>query len=289
MGAARALAPAPRARSGAAISPFVLVKGAGEMASAVAWRLYMANLRRLCMLDLAQPLCVRRQVSFCTALETDAAEVEGVRAVQSRTRGDIAAAWEAGAIAVVSTADWARVAGITPEVVIDAILAKRNLGTRMADAPLVIALGPGFEAGADCHLVIETNRGHDLGRIIVAGRAAPNTGIPGEIAGHTDDRVLRAPCEGVFLTGRAIGDRIEKDELVGEVTGQPVTARIGGILRGLIRPGTAVVRGLKLGDIDPRGRREYCDTISDKARAIAGAVLEGVMRFRNSADAPPSA
>ncbi len=285
MGAARALAPAPRAGTGAAISPIVLVKGAGEMASAVAWRLYMANVRRLCMLDLEQPLCVRRRVSFCTALETGAAQVEGVRAVRARTRGEVEAAWKAGAIAVASTADWALIRGVDPEVVIDAILAKRNTGTRIDDAPLVIALGPGFEAGADCHLVIETNRGHDLGRIIAAGSAAPNTGIPGEIAGHTDDRVLRAPCEGVFLTGREIGDRIGKDEIVGAVAGQPVTARIGGILRGLIRPGTAVVRGLKLGDIDPRGRPEYCDTISDKARAIAGAVLEGVMRHCNGAQA----
>lgn len=263
------------------LSPLVLVKGAGEMASAVAWRLYMANLRRICLLDLASPLCVRRRVSFCTALESGAAEVEGVRAWRARSRVEIEAAWRARALAVVSTDDWARSARIEPEVVIDAILAKRNTGTRKADASLVIALGPGFEAGADCHLVIETNRGHDLGRILVAGSAEPNTGVPGAIAGYTDERVLRAPAAGVFRSERAIGDRVAQGEVIGEVAGQPVAASLAGVLRGLIRPGTLVERGLKLGDIDPRGRAEYCDTISDKARAIAGAALEAVMRYRN--------
>ncbi|MFO1361946.1 MAG: hypothetical protein U1F45_05635 [Burkholderiales bacterium] len=145
----------------------------------------------------------------------------------------------------------------------------------------MIALGPGFEAGADCHLVIETNRGHDLGRILVAGSAEPNTGVPGAIAGYTDERVLRAPAAGVFRSERAIGDRVAQGEVIGEVAGQPVAASLAGVLRGLIRPGTLVERGLKLGDIDPRGRAEYCDTISDKARAIAGAALEAVLRYRN--------
>jgi xanthine dehydrogenase accessory factor len=274
--------PRPDGPSDAAISPVVLLKGAGEMASAVAWRLYMANIRRVCMLDLAQPLCVRRRVSFCTALEAGTAEVEGVRAVRARSRGEVETAWESGTIAVVCTDDWARIAGVQPEVVIDAILAKRNTGTRKADAPLVIALGPGFDAGRDCHLVVETNRGHNLGRLIVRGSAEPNTGVPGEIAGYADERVLRAPASGVFESTREIGDLVRKDEIVGSVAGQPVKARLPGVLRGLIRPGTTVVRGLKLGDIDPRGRAEYCDTISDKARAIAGAALEAVMRHRNA-------
>lgn len=286
MASARALAePLPRRAGDAALSPRVLVKGAGEMASAVAWRLHRAGFRRLCMLDLPNPLCVRRQVSFCTALESGAAAVEGVRAVRVRTQGEIEAAWDAGAIAVACTDDWARIAGIGPEVVIDAILAKRNTGTAKHDAPLVIALGPGFEAGTDCHLVIETNRGHDLGRLLERGRAAPNTGVPGDIAGHTNDRVLRAPAAGEFRTERRIGDFVRRGDVIGEVAGHPVTAPLDGVLRGLIRPGTAVARGLKLGDIDPRGRREYCDTISDKARAIAGAALEGVMRHCNGARA----
>jgi xanthine dehydrogenase accessory factor len=283
MALARALAPAPPAhRTGAALSPVVLVKGAGEMASGIAWRFHMAGLRRICMLDLAEPLCVRRTVSFCTALESGAAEVEGVRAVRARTRGEIESAWAQGAIAVASTDDWARSGGPAPEVVIDAILAKHNTGTGKDDAPLVIALGPGFEAGTDCHLVIETNRGHDLGRLIERGRAEPNTGVPGAIAGHAADRVLRAPADGEFDSARRIGDRVRRDDVIGTVAGSPVAARIDGVLRGLIRPGTVVTRGLKLGDIDPRSRAEYCYTISDKARAIAGAALEGVMRRLNA-------
>lgn len=251
------------------------------MASAVAWRLYMANMRHICMLDLDQPLCVRRQVSFCTALESGAAVVEGVSAVAARDRSEIAAAWETQAIAVVRISDRERIGGAAPDVVIDAILAKRNLGTSKDEGRLVIALGPGYSAGTDCHLVIETNRGHDLGRIIACGSAEPNTGIPGEIAGHTDERVLRAPAEGAFQSQRAIGDMVRRNDIVGHVAGHPVAARLDGMLRGLIRSGTAVTAGLKLGDIDPRGKPEYCHTISDKARAIAGAVLEGVMRHCN--------
>jgi xanthine dehydrogenase accessory factor len=276
---------APRTTAGlkAVVSPMVLVKGAGEMASAIAWRLHMANFRRICMLDLENPLCVRRQVSFCTALEHGTAVVEGVRARAARTRDEIETAWGSNEIAIVRTDDWAAIRGIAAEVVIDAILAKRNTGTAKDHARLVIALGPGFEAGKDCHLVIETNRGHNLGRIIASGSAEPNTGVPGEIAGHTDARVVRAPTAGAFQTNREIGDRVSKGEVIGHVAGQPLTAQLDGVLRGLLRPGTAVVRGLKLGDIDPRARREHCDTISDKARAIAGAALEGVMRYCNLA------
>ncbi|MCC6611791.1 MAG: EF2563 family selenium-dependent molybdenum hydroxylase system protein [Burkholderiales bacterium] len=251
------------------------------MASAVAWRLYMAHLRRICMLDLENPLCVRRTVSFCTALESGMAVVEGVRARSARTLEEVEGAWRAREIAIVRTGDWSRIERLAPDVVVDAILAKRNTGTRKDDAPVVIALGPGFAAGADCHVVIETQRGHDLGRIIVSGSAAPNTGVPGEIAGHAAERVLRAPAAGAFETDRAIGDLVRANDVVGHVAGHPVSAQIGGVLRGLIRAGTGVVPGLKLGDIDPRGRREYCHTISDKARAIAGAVLEAVMRHCN--------
>ena len=271
------------AETGNPVSPYIVVKSAGEMASAIAWRLYMANLRRICMLDLDSPLCVRRQVSFCTALDSGATVVEGVRAMAARDWGEIQFAWEAQNIAVVSTTNWERIGAKmpAPDVLIDAILAKRNLGTRKDEARLVIALGPGFTAGVDCHLVIETNRGHDLGRIIASGPAESNTGVPGDIAGHTDERVLRAPVAGRFDSQRAIGDSVRRNDVIGQVAGHPVTARLDGMLRGLIRPGTAVTAGLKLGDIDPRAKRVYCRTISDKARSIAGAALEGVMRYCN--------
>lgn len=265
------------------LSPFVLVKGAGEMASAIAWRLHRAHIRRICMLDLENPLSVRRQVSFCTALEagTGVAVVEGVEAVAAASADDIRAAWAGHKIAVVPVPDWERIEGLRPEIVVDAILAKRNLGTRIDQAALVIALGPGFAAGEDCHLVVETNRGHDLGRIVEAGPAEANTGIPGPIAGFAAERVFRAPAAGRFESARKIGDAIRKGETVGHVGGQAVVAELDGILRGLIRPGTEVAAGTKLGDIDPRAKPEFCATISDKARAISGSVLECVMRFHN--------
>lgn len=263
------------------ISPVVLLRSAGEMASGIAWRLFGANIRRLCMVDLGDPLCVRRTVAFCPALEAGAATVEGVEAVAARTASDIASAWQAGRIPVVRTGDLAAIEGFEPDVVVDAIIAKRNLGTRITDAPLVIGLGPGFEAALDCHLVVETNRGHHLGRLIYAGAAEPDTGTPGDIAGFTAQRVLRAPANGVFTTDLAIGRRIARGETVGTVGGVPVAAGVDGILRGLIRPGTAVTAGLKLGDIDPRCEPEHCHTVSDKARALGGAVLEAIMRHCN--------
>jgi xanthine dehydrogenase accessory factor len=259
----------------------ILIKGAGEMASAVAWRLYMANFRRICMTELDAPLCVRRTVSFSSAIETGSFAVEGAAACLVRDGDDIERAWSDDRIAVAPQAHWAALRHLSPMVLVDAVLAKRNTGTQITDAPLVIALGPGFFAGRDCHLVIETNRGHDLGRIIVDGCAQANTGVPGEIAGHTAARVLRSPADGVFVSRREIGERVEAGEVVGSVAGIPVTATVGGVLRGLIRPGTTVARGVKLGDVDPRARAEYCRTISDKARAIAGSVLEGIMRHSN--------
>ncbi len=264
------------------ISPFILIKAAGEMASAIAVRLYRANMGRICLLDLPEPLAVRRQVSFCSALDSGSARVEGVEGVAVRNMADLEAAWEQGKLAVMLTTDWAGTGDFQPDVVIDAVLAKRNLGTSRNDAPLVIALGPGFEAGDDCHLVIETNRGHDLGRLISSGPAAANTGVPGVIAGEDVNRVIRAPAAGRFESSHDIGDEIYSGSIIGHVAGEPVVAPLAGVLRGLIRPGTEVSRGLKLGDIDPRGKGAYCGTISDKARTISGAVLEGVLSHFNN-------
>lgn len=263
------------------LSPMVLIRGAGEMASAIAWRLHRANIHRIVMLELEAPLCVRRKVSFSTVLDTGLAVVEGVAAATARNAEQIEDAWAQRQVAVVLTTDWEQVDALHPDVVIDAILAKRNIATDKSDAPLVIALGPGFEAGRDCHLVIETNRGHDLGRIIAAGPATANTGVPGSISGYAKERVLRAPATGIFLTKMDIGDFVQKGDVIGHVGDCPITAQLSGMLRGLIRSGISVRDGLKLGDIDPRGEREYCTTISDKARAISGSVLECVMRYLN--------
>ncbi|MBW1852034.1 MAG: EF2563 family selenium-dependent molybdenum hydroxylase system protein, partial [Deltaproteobacteria bacterium] len=163
----------------------------------------------------------------------------------------------------------------------DAILAKKNLGTKITDAPLVIGLGPGFYAGRDVHLVVETNRGHNLGSVLHEGEAEKNTGIPGVIAGYGAERVFRGPKEGRLKVLKNIGDFIEAGEVVAEVDGMPVKAQVSGIVRGMLRDGTSVWKGMKAGDIDPRGEKEYCYTISEKARAIAGAVLECILSHYN--------
>lgn len=259
----------------------ICIKGAGEMASGVAWRLYMANFRRIFMLEVSNPLAVRREVSFCEAIHDKRKTVEDVVAVTADAIEDINAIWDAGNIAVIEDPDWTVTNELKPDVVIDAILAKKNLGTSREEAPLVIGLGPGFTAGQDVHLVIETNRGHHLGRIITSGRAEPNTGMPGNIGGFTEERVLRAPADGVFMPQKAIGENVKKDEIIGMVDGADVRAQIDGVLRGLIRPHSQVSKGLKIGDIDPRGKVDYCYTVSEKARAIGGSVLEAIMRVYN--------
>lgn len=260
----------------------IAVKGAGEMASAVAWRLYMANLCKIMMLEIAHPMAVRRNVSFCEAVHDRQTTVEGVQAVNVENAGTISEQWCKDNIAVMVDPHWASIGEIKPDIVIDATLAKRNLGTNRNDARLVIGLGPGFEAGRDVHFVIETNRGHHLGRVIENGSAAANTGIPGSIGGYTKERVLRAPGDGDFLCTRQIGDIVQKGDTIGTVAGIEVSAPISGVLRGLLRPGSRVSKGLKIGDIDPRAAVEYCDTISEKGRAIAGSVLEAILRVYNN-------
>ncbi len=261
----------------------IAVKGAGEMASALAWRLYMSNFRKILMLETDYPLAVRREVSFCEAVHEGKKEVENVRAVRVQNPAEIKQCWEKNEIAVVVDPRWRTLAATQPEVVVDAVLAKKNLGTHMNEAPLVIGLGPGFYAGKDVHLVIETNRGHNLGNIITSGEAEANTGIPGAIGGYTEERVLRATGDGHFLSVRNIGDCVEKNEILGSVSGVEVRARIAGVLRGLIRPNSQVTQGLKIGDVDPRGEVSYCFTISDKARAVGGSVLEAILRSYNRA------
>jgi xanthine dehydrogenase accessory factor len=261
--------------------PIIAIKGAGEMASAVAWRLFMANFRQILMLEVTQPLAVRRKVSFCEAIYKRRQTVEGITAELVERDAAIRDCWQRNRIAVVVDPDWKTLEYLRPDVCVDAILAKKNLGTHLNEASLVIGLGPGFTAGEDVHLVIETNRGHNLGRVITSGGSEPNTGIPGDIGGYTSQRVFRAPVDGVFTSQMTIGDSVRRNQILGYVQGQAVQAEIDGIVRGIIRSGVYVNRGIKLGDIDPRGRKSYCDTISDKARAISGSVLEAVLRVRN--------
>ncbi|MBU0970607.1 MAG: EF2563 family selenium-dependent molybdenum hydroxylase system protein [Proteobacteria bacterium] len=259
----------------------IAIKGAGEMATGIACRLFQANFKHIFMVEIENPMAVRRRVSFCEAIHDGTIEVEGVRATRVLDMNEIPRVWENHCIPVLVDPDWRSIKTIRPQVVVDAIIAKKNLGTRKAEAPLVIGLGPGFEAGLDVHRVIETLRGHNLGRIIDKGCPAPNTGIPGPIGGYTSERVLRAPCLGTFTAVIPIGAMVKKNEIIGHVGNQPVIATIDGILRGLIRDNTRVKAGLKIGDIDPRGNREYLTSISEKARAIGGGVLEAILREYN--------
>jgi xanthine dehydrogenase accessory factor len=255
----------------------VLVKGGGDLASGVTWRLHQCGFR-VYLTEIDQPMAVRRKVSFCEAVYEGEAEVEGVRALLIRDPADVFRAWEQGRIPVLVDPKGESKSVTKPDVIVDAILAKRNLGTSITDARLVIALGPGFDAGKDAHYVVETNRGHNLGRLLSSGSAEPDTGVPGSVKGIAADRVLRSPTAGLWKSGLDIGEMVEKGETVGAVADIPVTAKIGGILRGLIRPGIHVAADLKIGDIDPRGIRASCFSISDKALAIAGGVLEGILR-----------
>ncbi len=255
----------------------IVFKGAGEMASGVAARLFGANLRRIVMLETASPMAIRRFVTFSEAIHDETMTVEGIEAVRSRGKEEVFEAWRSGKIAVCADPKWEGLRDLQPDIVVDAILAKRNLGTNIWEAPLVIALGPGFTAGLDCHVVVETNRGHNLGRLIYKGRAEADTGIPGNIGGYTRERVLRSPADGPFIADKKIGDTVLKGEVIGRVGGKPVVAEIDGVLRGLIRPDFPATSGLKIADIDPRGDGNYCYTISDKARALGGSVLEAIL------------
>jgi xanthine dehydrogenase accessory factor len=259
----------------------ILIKGAGEMATGVAHRLFRSGFR-LCLTEITEPLAVRREVSFCEAVFEGEKEVEGIKAKLIRGEEAIQTAWAEGRVPVIVDPEANIRKIIKPDVVLDAILAKKNIGTFRTDAPLVIGLGPGFRAGEDVHFVIETNRGHNLGRVITHGVAEPNTGVPGNIGGFTWERVLRAPAEGIFRAKRRIGDTIQNGETVAEVNGTPMKAGISGVLRGILRDGIHVQEQMKAGDIDPRGNRNHCFTISDKALAIAGGVLEAIMMKYNN-------
>ena len=258
------------------------IKGAGELASAIAWRLYQAHFSNIFMLEVDKPLAVRRQVSFCEALYEGFQTVENVSSVKASGASEIKDAWKRGKIPVVIDPEWQLLTELKMDVTVDATLSKRNIATRKNEASLVIGVGPGFCAGEDTHYVIETNRGHHLGRVITEGPAEPNTGIPGTIGGYTVERVLRAPATGQFVSTKDIGTQVRAGDTVGHVGNLDVVAQISGVVRGMIRSDSIVSKGLKLGDIDPRGNLDFCDTISDKARAISGSVLETILRVYNA-------
>ena len=254
----------------------VLIRGAGDLASGVALRLHRAQFP-VVMTDIAQPTAIRRTVCFSQAIRFGKTTVEDAVGVRCRTAREVKSALEAGEIPVLPDEMAACRAWLHPDVLIDGILAKKNLGTKITDAPLVIALGPGFCAGRDCHAVIETMRGHTLGRVIWDGEPIANTNIPGLIGGFAGERVLRAPETGIFHQLRDIGAVVESGEAVGEVEGKLMVCTISGVLRGILPDGTPVTKGMKSGDVDPRGNVQNCYTVSDKASAIAGGVLEAIL------------
>lgn len=258
----------------------IVIRGGGDIATGVAWRLYQARFP-VFITEIARPLAVRRKVCFCEAVWDGTAEVEGVRACRAETPEEARSIQSGGEIPVLVDPDLERLPPLAPDVLVDATLAKRNLGVTMDMAPLVIGLGPGFTAGEDVHRVVETKRGHNLGRVIADGRAAPDTGIPGNIGGYAIERVLRSPSDGVFSTLVELGTLVAPGEVVAEVEGQAVRTEIAGMVRGLIRPGIPVSKGMKVGDVDPRGKDAFLDTISDKALAVAGGVLEAVLHVCN--------
>ena len=256
----------------------VLIKGAGDLATGTAVRLHRAGFS-VVMTDIAQPTAVRRTVAFSQCIYDGVAEVEGITARRAANGEEASAMLAAGEIPVLVDPE-ARILNELPfGAVVDAILAKRNLGTSLTDAPIVLALGPGFTAGVDCHGVVETMRGHDLGRLILEGSAIPNTGVPGDVGGYTKERIIRAPADGPFEPVARIGQKVELGDVVAKVNGVPVAAQLTGIVRGMLPAGIPVTKGMKSGDIDPRCEVRHCFTVSDKARAIGGGVLEGLLYF----------
>ena len=254
--------------------PLALIKGAGDLATGVALRLHRAGFQ-VAMTEISSPTVVRRTVAFAEAVFEGEATVEGVHgALADDVAGMRRLLAQGGTIPIIVDPETTVLRELRPILLVDAIVAKRNLGTSIGDAPAVVALGPGFVAGRDAHAVIETCRGHTLGRVITEGEALPNTGVPGEIGGRSSERVLRSPGEGTLRSELHIGAQVRANDVVAHVGVAPVRAQIDGVVRGLLRPGVRVTRGMKLGDIDPRAPCDHCDLASDKALAIAGGVLE---------------
>lgn len=256
----------------------ILIKGAGDIATGIAVRLKNAGMQ-VVMTEIAIPTTVRRSVAFSRAVYEGSAVVENITARLVLDFAQIPAVLQQDEIPVLIDPRCEVLKSIHFDAVVDSILAKKNLSTDPTQAPVVIGVGPGFSVPQDCHCVIETQRGHDLGRCIYQGCAAKNTGIPGEIGGYTVERLLRAPCDGIFHPILAIGEAVKAGQTVAIVDDQPVTAQIDGIVRGLLQDNVPVKAGMKSGDIDPRGCYEHCFTVSDKARAVGGGVLEAILHL----------
>ena len=254
----------------------IWIRGAGDLATGIALRLYRSGFD-IVMSDIAVPTTVRRTVAFSPAVYTGEASVEGITGKLCENISMIDTVMESGCIPVVVDPSGGIMKEYKPDIIVDAIIAKTNIGTKITDADIVIGVGPGFEAGVDCHAVVETKRGHNLGRVLWSGSAYPNTGVPGNIGGYTVERIIRATADGVFKAKVNIGDYVKAGDLLAYCDETPVYANIDGIVRGLLQDGVKVKTGMKSGDVDPRAEKEYCFTVSDKASAIGGGVLEAIL------------
>ncbi|MCE5256395.1 MAG: EF2563 family selenium-dependent molybdenum hydroxylase system protein [Spirochaetaceae bacterium] len=274
---------------GKKLDSIIVVRGAGDLATGVIARLAASGFL-VVALETAKPTAIRRKVAISECMYDGISEVEGIRGIKVHSLDEAVATARIGIIPVLEDPQCRLICDDPPLALIDAIIAKRNLGTDISMAPIVIALGPGFVAGIDAHAVIETNRGHNLGRVLLNGSAEPNTNQPGIIEGYGIERVVRAPIGGTVKILRDIGEIVGKGEPIlaiadgdgekNEAKGQVVVrSPLSGMIRGMIRQGSEVSAGFKLADVDPRGSLVDASTISDKARAIGGGVLEALLHF----------
>ncbi len=256
----------------------VIIRGAGDIATGIALRLWRAHIQVI-LTDLERPTAIRRTVCFSEAIVHRETEVEGVTARRAQGAEEALGLLSRGIVPVLVDPAGVWIPRLRPDAVVDAILAKRNLGTARTDAPVVIGVGPGFTAGQDCHAVVETMRGHTLGRVYYQGSALPNTGVPGLIGGFAGERVLRAPAAGTFHPLLEIGALVHQGDIAAMVDGVPMACTLDGVLRGILADGTLVHAGMKAGDIDPRCQVEHCYSVSDKALAVGGGVLEALLHL----------
>ena len=255
----------------------VVIRGGGDLATGVAEVLYQSGFKIL-ILDIEKPSSIRRSVCFSEAIYDGIIQVENIICKKVENENEIEKCWNEKIIPIMVDEKGEIIKKIKPDVVVDSIIAKKNLGTTKEMAPITIALGDGFKAGKDVDIVVETMRGHNLGRVITSGRAMKNTGIPGEIKGVSKDRVIYSLANGRFSSVKKIGDTVQKDEIIGYVGDVEIRGKISGVLRGIIREDYEVTENMKIGDIDPRiEEKNNCFTISDKARSLGGAVLRAIM------------
>lgn len=262
------------------VNDIIVVRGGGDIASGAIQKLHRSGFKVL-VLEIEKPSAIRRKVAFCEAVYEKDIEIEGIKAQYVGTEKEVRDCWEKDVIPVMVDSRGKSIEIFKPIAVVDGILAKKNFGTKKSMAPITVALGPGFSAPEDVDIVIETMRGHNLGRLIIEGTASANTGVPGIIAGIGKERVIYSEFNGYIKNIEKIGSVVEKGDIIAVVEENYIYSPISGVLRGIIKDGYKVTEGLKIADVDPRiEEKENCFTISDKARNIGGAVLEAVLYLR---------